>query len=763
MMKWLRKALAYCKKITASLKPSDVAWRGVEAGLWGVTGFYLLRYLLIMVIPNFWFGKLVAYLMIASATLLIGALVAFGVKTVNCLPSRVKNTLLIVAPFFIFVFLPNVEPKSGAILLISMMLSVFFLAGTCSVILKKGYESFWSRKVISALLVGLTIFFSLNYALFSAKESLNPELDNYQLADKTLPLQNPATQGSYRVNSLTYGSGADRHRAAFGSNVTIKSKSVDASKFLDGWKGFDGWLRTQYWGFGADALPLQAHVWYPDADGSFPLILIVHGNHAMEDYSELGYGYLGELFASRGYIFASVDENFLNTSMSDYVNPVNADPGLDEEIDARGWLLLKHLQQWDEWNAGSNHMFGGKVDMDRIVLMGHSRGGEAVATAALFNSLSHYPDNARVTFDFGFNIRGVAAIAPVDGEYEPREEKIPLADVSYFTIHGSLDGGVESFMGLAVYERAEFSDDAFHFKSSLYIHGANHSNFNSSWGQCDISEFLCWSLDKDSLIDEEKQRQIAKVYLSAFVETVMQDEKRYLPIFSNPAHAKKWLPNNFYIANYQDSNYQMIADFEEDLDTSTGTLPGVTIISENLSKWSEMWVDLKYEMLNTHMTQIAWDNRTTENLARYAVQLPVNTLDLTADSKLVFSATQSEANSLPADWDRSKDKNQSTEDETGLRPLDWTIKLIDLNAHSVSFPLSYDEQLYPPVKGRTRLAKFINKTALSEPIKRHYSFALKSIVEQNPEFEPSQLSRIDFIFDRNKRGAILLDDIALVN
>jgi ATP-dependent Lon protease len=61
-------------------------------------------------------------------------------------------------------------------------------------------------------------------------------------------------------------------------------------------------------------MPLNGRVWYPDGPGPFPLVLIVHGNHNMKDFSDPGYGYLGELLASRGYIFASIDENFIDTT-----------------------------------------------------------------------------------------------------------------------------------------------------------------------------------------------------------------------------------------------------------------------------------------------------------------------------------------------------------------------------------------------------------------------------------------------------------------
>jgi hypothetical protein len=49
----------------------------------------------------------------------------------------------------------------------------------------------------------------------------------------------------------------------------------------------------------------NARVWYPDGEGVFPLVLIVHGNYIMSRYSDPGYEYLGRSLASRGYFIAS--------------------------------------------------------------------------------------------------------------------------------------------------------------------------------------------------------------------------------------------------------------------------------------------------------------------------------------------------------------------------------------------------------------------------------------------------------------------------
>ena len=69
------------------------------------------------------------------------------------------------------------------------------------------------------------------------------------------------------------------------------------------------------------------------------------------------------------------------------------------------------------FNVEAGNPFEGKVDLGNIALIGHSRGGEAVANAAAFNKLSHYPDDASVHFNFDFDIKGIISIAPVDGQY----------------------------------------------------------------------------------------------------------------------------------------------------------------------------------------------------------------------------------------------------------------------------------------------------------------------------------------------------------
>ena len=337
--------------------------------------------------------------------------------------------------------------------------------------------------------------------------------------------------------------------------MTLVTEPVDASKLVS--LGAQADSRNEYWGFSPDSFPINARVWYPGGAGPFPLVLVVHGNHNPQDFSDPGYDYLGELLASRGFILASVDMNFING-------------GIRGENDGRGWLLLKHLQAWRDFNQDPDSPLRGKVDMDQIAVMGHSRGGEAVGHAAAFNKLEYYPDDASLEFDFGFNIRSVVAIAPVDGQYLPTNRGAPIEDVNYLVFHGSHDGDVTSFHGLRQYQRATFSGDVDAFKSAVYVYRANHGQWNSVWNSFDNGPRSPRILDLRGLLDPADQRRFAEVYVSAFLEATLKGDKSYLPLFRDHRVAGDWLPNTMYITSFEHSTHTSVADFEGDIDITTG-------------------------------------------------------------------------------------------------------------------------------------------------------------------------------------------------
>ena len=451
----------------------------------------------------------------------------------------------------------------------------------------------------TALAASVAVAATLGIACAGSLE-LTPSDAATVLAGHHLDHPNPALPGPHDVLTLYYGSGTDRNRPEYRDSVAIVTETVDASGLVS--LGASAKSRNSYWGFAPDSFPINARVWYPDDAGPHPLVLVVHGNHNMRDFSDPGYDWLGELLASRGYILASVDMNFING-------------GIREENDGRGWLLLQHLQEWRRFNDDPDGPFHNRVDMGNIALIGHSRGGEAVALAAAFNRLTRYPDDASLEFDFGFDIRSVISIAPVDGQYLPSDRRAPLRDFNYLVFHGSHDGDVTSFHGLRIFNRLQFASGSEMFKSAVYVYRANHGQWNTVWGAHDNGPRSPRILALDGLLPPEDQREFGRVFVSAFLDITLKGDDRYRPLFRDHRVAGAWLPKTMYITRFMDSSFRPLADFEEDIDVTTGSAPGVTLHGTDFSTWREGRLDLRSSNRATTSSSqlnqalwLAWNN-----------------------------------------------------------------------------------------------------------------------------------------------------------
>jgi len=564
-------------------------------------------------------------------------------------------------------------------------------------------------------------------------ESLDEAASAPSLAE-TLP--DPALPGEYTVKILTYGSGTDQRRPEYADEAAILTESVDGLAFVSNWTA----LRTAIWGFDASELPINGRVWVPEGEGPFPLVLVVHGNHVAEDESDPGYAYLCDVLASRGYICVSVDENFLNGSG---VGDLLSFKKLSEENDLRGWLLLEHLAFWQDLADDPVSQFFGKVDLDQIALVGHSRGGEAITVAALFNNLPYYPDDANVEFDYGFNIRSLVAIAPVDGQYQPAGEPIRLTDINYLVLQGSHDMDVVSFDGLNLYERVDFTGEDLFFKSAIYIWGANHGQFNTTWGDNDVGSPSIWLFDRDALIPEEDQMQVAQVMVSAFLEATLKGSEDYLPLFQNIQTGRDWLPENLYLNAYADSEMTVLATFEEDVDVTTGTGLDIRISAQNLTTWKEDHLPTKWgEMDENGAVLLGW-GRPGEGAA-FILDLPESGYGLERTDELVFSVAQGEG-------------EPGQESLAGL--VDFKVELVDSEGEAAALPLSSVAPLQPQWNAEIRRLTFLSNEKTSEPILQTYLFSLDEFIRMNPDLDIEHLTQVRLVFNLTDEGEIWLDNL----
>lgn len=366
----------------------------------------------------------------------------------------------------------------------------------------------------------------------------------------------PGARGPFAVRTLTYGSGTSARRPEYGDAVDLRTAPVDGSAVFAGFGGPADAFHRWYWGFGFDALPLNGLVWYPEGAGPFPLVLIVHGNHAMSEPSEPGYAYLGEHLASQGYVVAAIDQNFLNGLFFF--------DGQFAEMPLRAWLILQHLQQWRRWNETPGDPFAGKVYLERVALVGHSRGGEAVAWAAHLNEHAVKPvGRLSSPGEFGFGIGAVVAIAPSDAYDGPNGQKPDLGDADYLLLAGGHDADTFILYGQAQYRRATSGDDRDRFHALAYLHRANHGQFNSVWGDRDRGLYNSLLLNRAPLLAPDAQQQVAKSLVGSFLHASLRDEPAYRAPFENPSTSGDGLADGVVVTQLRAVASIVLEDFEE--------------------------------------------------------------------------------------------------------------------------------------------------------------------------------------------------------
>jgi len=238
----------------------------------------------------------------------------------------------------------------------------------------------------------------------------------------------------------------------------------------------------------AENLEIRGALYYPDftqRTEPSPLIVLVHGNHGSCDVAatgttdpvcavykrnEAGYAYLGENLASWGYTTFSVSQDQLM---------MRQDSAKGKGMHQRRLLIAAALDALSAANAGSladgpsvtpgiATTLAGNLDMTRIGMMGHSRGGDAVTSFIDYNRIR--TDGPR------YPLRGVISLAPVD-----YERKAPYG-VPYMTILPFCDGDVSNLQGARFYERSQYVDgtDPFPRIQSSQL-GAIHNWYNTVW------------------------------------------------------------------------------------------------------------------------------------------------------------------------------------------------------------------------------------------------------------------------------------------
>ncbi|QFZ24271.1 hypothetical protein EKG83_15980 [Saccharothrix syringae] len=297
-------------------------------------------------------------------------------------------------------------------------------------------------------------------------------------------------------------------------------------------------------------LEMKAVVVAPEGvSGRRPLALFLHGRHiscydgttqllewpcpvpAKPVPSHRGYLQAQRLLASQGYVTVSIS-----------ANSVNAQDVLDVEAGAgaRSALVRAHLARWAEW-AGAGRGSAPEVvraapvaDVGRVLLVGHSRGGEGV-NRAVIDSLTPPPAGSGYDGPVRWTVGGTVLIGPTIFGHNP------APDVPSVTILPGCDGDVSDLQGQLFVDATRGVGRGSALHSALYVVGANHNFFNSEWtpGQAEApaaddfrsppEDAVC-SPGTATRLTAGQQQTAGAVYIAAAARLFVAGDRRVLPL-----------------------------------------------------------------------------------------------------------------------------------------------------------------------------------------------------------------------------------------
>ncbi|MCL3816906.1 Ig-like domain repeat protein [Aeromicrobium wangtongii] len=342
-------------------------------------------------------------------------------------------------------------------------------------------------------------------------------------------------------------------------------------------------ITESVYNFGAQAIDLaaiggvrgemQGKIYLPKTGGARPTVILLHGRHTscstgttpatrwpcnpgqINVPSFAGYDGTARALASHGYAVVSVAANAINSNDNQLA--------LDQGAQARGQLLLDTLSMLDDASknqpvsyydaqtgkdvslaealADQSPLPGltqatqpmtpadlvGRFDLTNVGMMGHSRGGEGVTSAATLNQALDKP----------WGIKSILPLAPVDFA------RMTVPNVAMNVILPYCDGDVSNQQGQHMLDDSRYAFDDDSLRSGVWAMGANHNFFNTVWtpGVYGYSVSDDWSASTDAVcgsraatnirMTAQEQYDMGTAYMAGWFRLTLGGEKQFLPMF----------------------------------------------------------------------------------------------------------------------------------------------------------------------------------------------------------------------------------------
>lgn len=338
-------------------------------------------------------------------------------------------------------------------------------------------------------------------------------------------------------------------------------------------------------GIGGIRGEVEGKIYLPETGGARPVVLFLHGRHTSCNGpgtnparwpclptqtnipSYAGYDGAAEALASHGYAVISIGANAINSNDNQLA--------LDYGAQARGQLILDTLSIFRDASEGTSTTLYdaqtasdvtladaladndalpaaglddeiveltpadlvGRLDFSRVGLMGHSRGGEGVTSAATLNAGLADP----------FDIVSILPLAPVDFG------RMTTPDIPTMLLLPYCDGDVSSQQGQHMNDDSRYAFDDDVLRTDVWVMGANHNFFNTVWtpSKYSLSTSDDWSgtnatsarstdsvcgttgaaVDTTIRLTDDEQYDTGTTLMAGWFRLTVGGEEQFLPMF----------------------------------------------------------------------------------------------------------------------------------------------------------------------------------------------------------------------------------------
>jgi hypothetical protein len=520
-------------------------------------------------------------------------------------------------------------------------------------------------------------------------------------------------------------------------------------------------------------MEVRGSVHYPSdlASGPFPVLLWLHGRHSTcyetadptntsSDWPCLtgwqsilsyeGYDYAAKTMASHGYIVISISSNAINAIDG------SLPPSGQDGMNARGVLVQHHLDLWKIWNTTGAAPFGttfvGRLNMQNIGTMGHSRGGEGVIFNAEYNKSLGSP----------YGIKAILTLAPVDF-YRHIANRVPLMNIAPYC-----DGDVSDLQGVHFYDDVRYNDTGDVMpKHNILVMGANHNYFNTVWtpgsyiagGEDDWlytgspADVYCGAnAVPTGRLDTTRQKAVYNAYAAAFYRLYLGGETQFAPLLEvndiTPPVSSLVDTSKIFVSYHAGNKDRLDVNTTDVVaDLTLNTLAGAVTSTSLLSP----------SICGGGLTQLVCD---ASPAGRQKPHRGTTTIKGLGQMKLAWSDTTAfYQNVIPQLWENmSNYKSLSFRASANFSEMpastnrNFTVRLIDSAGNSSDQVVSNFTQalFYQPGTTSGDLPKVVFNT-IHLPISGFTGISL------------SKVRKIKFVFNKSTSGAILISDLALTN